>query len=229
MNETRTTGHARLETRDGDSGELTLTGYASVFDETYTVTDWLGEYQETICAGAFTKTLAERDDVRLLFNHDGVPLARTKSDTLLLAQDEYGLKVDATLDPESSFVQDIRSALSRGDMDQMSFAFQVVRQEWDEDYQNRWVREAKLFDVSVVTYPANPATSAAIRSAVAARQGDARLEEITAQLKSGTLDRDARATLLSVFGSDEKPEPEPDRAARSRAARFRAAVVKAAV
>ncbi len=142
-----------------------LYGYAATTESPYKVTDWLGEYTETITRGAFTKALQERDDVRLLVNHEGVPVARTKSGTMALREDEHGLLVDVPeLDTTSPLVQTLRSAMARGDVDEMSFAFRATRQEWNEDYTERWVREVKLFDVSVVTYPANDTTSAKLRS-----------------------------------------------------------------
>lgn len=154
---------APFEVRADDDGKVTLDGTASVVDEPYSVRDMFGEYQETIVRGAFNKTLKEKADVRLLVNHDGVPLARTKSKTLKLAADP-DLRATATLDPANPTVQEIRSALDRGDIDQMSIGMRVHRQEWNEDYTERWIREAELFDVSVVTFPASPTTSAKLRS-----------------------------------------------------------------
>ena len=156
---------AHVEMRDGQDTGLNLTGYASVADTPYEVNDMFGSYTETITRGAFAKALSERQDVRLLVNHEGIPIARTKSGTLQLAEDDRGLRVDAPdLDGDSPLVQTIRSAMKRGDLDEMSFAFQATRQEWNEDYTQRTIREVRLFDVSVVTYPANPATSATMRS-----------------------------------------------------------------
>ena len=156
---------ADVEVRDGDeAGGLNLTGYASMTGVPYEVNDAFGSYTETITRGAFAKALSERHDVRLLVNHDGIPIARTKSGTLNLAEDEQGLRVDAPdLDGSSPLVQTVRSAMKRGDLDQMSFGFQAVRQEWNKDYTQRSIREVKLFDVSVVTYPASPTTEASIR------------------------------------------------------------------
>lgn len=154
-----------VEVRSGEQDALTLVGYASVTDSPYTVRDFLGEYSEVVRPGAFAKSIAEQDDVRLLLNHDGLPLARTKSGTLRLAEDEVGLRVEADLEPRSGLVNDVRIAMERGDLDEMSFAFQVTRQEWSPDYSQRDITEVRLFDVSVVTYPANPATSAALRAA----------------------------------------------------------------
>ena len=99
----------------------------------------------------------------------GLPLARTKSGTLALEQDDTGLLCEAQLDGESPLVRSLKSAMDRGDADQMSFAFRVVKQEWNEDYTDRTIREVQLFDVSVVTYPANPATSVSLRTAASLR------------------------------------------------------------
>jgi HK97 family phage prohead protease len=171
--ETRQFNVRNVELRDAGSGDsLTLEGYACVTDEPYEITDWLGSYTEVVRSGAFGKTLAEQADVRLLLNHDGLPLARTKSGTLRLAEDSTGLAVTADLEPRSGLVNDIRSAMERGDLDEMSFAFQVTKQEWSPDYEQRDIQEVRLFDVSVVTYPANPATSAAIRGVEAVEQLD---------------------------------------------------------
>jgi uncharacterized protein len=163
--------------------EIDIEGYAAVTNEPYMVTDYMGEFSETIERGAFAKTLKEKDDVRLLFNHDGIPLARSKSGTLRLEEDSAGLKVNATIDNRSSLANDVIVAMERGDLDEMSFAFQALRQEWNEDYTTRVIREAKLFDVSVVTYPANPATSVKLRGVdfMLNELTDADVEEIIAR------------------------------------------------
>ena len=148
-----------------DGGKLIFDGYASVTNVPYTVTDWLGDYTETIARGAFKKALAERDDVRLLVNHDGIPLARTASGTLDLSEDDTGLHCVAELDPSSPLVQMVRSAMDRNDLDQMSFAFRATRQEWNEDYTERSILEVRLFDTSVVTYPVSLTMSAKLCAA----------------------------------------------------------------
>jgi HK97 family phage prohead protease len=152
------------ERADDSSVIVDLEGYASVTGEPYTVTDYLGEFTEIIDPGAFGKTLSEQADVRFLVNHDGIPLARTSSGTMQLAEDETGLKVDAQLDSRMSLANDLVIAIARGDLKEMSFAFRVIRQTWSPDYEQRNIHEVKLFDVSVVTYPASPATSAKVRA-----------------------------------------------------------------
>lgn len=183
---------------DPDKG-LGLVGYASVTGSPYTVRDWLGEYEEVIRPGAFTKTLAEKDDVRLLLNHEGLPLARTKSGTLKLSEvasgdddpqgrGQTGLWAEADLDARSSLVNDVRLAMERGDLDEMSFAFQVIRQEWSPDYTQRDILEVRLFDVSVVTYPANPATSVGLRASVVDQLDDDEARALMGRLQARLTD-----------------------------------------
>jgi HK97 family phage prohead protease len=206
--EMRGSGVGGFELRaDGAGDGYTLVGYASVYETPYAVRDSLGEYHETIRSGAFVKSVAERDDVRLLLNHDGVPLARTKSGTLTLdANDPHGLRVEAHLDARSPLVAAVKSAMDRGDMDQMSFAFQATRQKWSSDYTQRDVVEAKLFDVSVVTYPASESTSASLRGVGADVAVEGRASEILSlaanQMRAvGSLDDVTRDLLLQIIGS----------------------------
>lgn len=157
---------AKVELRRTDDGDPVLDGYATVYEYPYDVAGgppW--GWTEVIASGATTKSIRERDDVRLLFNHEGVPLARTKSKTLTLVSDDIGLHTSTPqgMDMLSPWVQTLASAMERGDLDEMSFAFECVRQEWNEDYTERRVLEARLWDVSVVTYPANPAAIVQLR------------------------------------------------------------------
>ena len=154
----------KLEVRATPDGGAILEGYATVYDYAYSIGDVdRGGFMETIMGGAAAKSAGEAD-VRLLINHEGIPLARTKSGTMTLESDDIGLRVTAELDPMNPLSASLRSAMERGDMDQMSFAFRVLRDEWNSDYSERKIYELKLFDVSMVTYPANPATVAKVRS-----------------------------------------------------------------
>jgi HK97 family phage prohead protease len=157
-----------LEVRKGEDGTTRgVAGYATTWGTEYDVYGGpdAGGWVETIQAGAADKSLAERDDTRFLLNHEGLPLARTKSGTMELLADSLGLLVQvASLDMANPRAVELMSALDRGDVDQMSFAFMVMRQEWNGDYTVRTITELKLFDVSAVTYPANPATIIGARS-----------------------------------------------------------------
>ena len=164
---------------DIDSDDLIFTGYASVFDSPYRVADSRGVYNETVTRGAFSKTLNEQDDVKFLINHDGIPLARTKSKTLELREDEHGLFVKAKLDESNPKVAEIASALKRGDLSEMSFGFHAIKDEFTENGETRTLKELRLLDVSVVTWPANPATLASIRGVDLGE-----LQEVLAEVRS---------------------------------------------
>lgn len=158
-NEQRVIAYSNLELRATGKGN-TLTGYAAIFDSPSEPLP----YTEYVRKGAFQKTLKDGADVRLLIDHVGVPLARTKSGTLLLEEDERGLMVEANLDPANPDSARVISAMKRGDMSQMSFAFRAIKDAWDETRSTRELREVQLYDVSVVTFPAYEETVAEIRS-----------------------------------------------------------------
>ena len=152
-----------VEARQAEDGTMRLRGYAAVFNEASVPMPFI----ETIAPGAFRKTLSETPDVRLLINHEGLPLARTKNGTLTLTEDDRGLYMDATI-ADTSEGRDLYKLVERGDVDQMSFAFRVIRQKYNDDRSQRTLTEVSLADgdVSVVTYPAYPTTSVEAREAL---------------------------------------------------------------
>lgn len=169
---------------DSDPDTLTLTGYASTFEqyEMYggpTAGGWI----EQLDRKAFDKTLRESPDLHLLINHAGMPLARTASGTLQLSTDDHGLKVVAKLDRSDPDVQRLEPKMRRGDMDEMSFAFRVRSQEWRTapGFKGadslRSILDVDLHkgDVSVVNFGANPTTSASVRSQATAIDGRSQL------------------------------------------------------
>ncbi len=138
-----------------------LTGYAAVYNSEYE-NDY---FIEVIKAGAFTRALSEKHDVRSLVDH--IPtfvLGRTKSGTLRLKEDSIGLFVENDL-PDTSYSQDLKTKMLRGDVDGMSFGFVVTSENWGVRNNKlfREILDLDLFDVSVVTYPAYKQTSASIR------------------------------------------------------------------
>ncbi|GAB3216786.1 HK97 family phage prohead protease [Mycolicibacterium hippocampi] len=163
----------QVELRAADDDTITLTGYASTF-EPYEMYGGpaQGGWIEQLDKGAFTKSLREKPDLHLLINHEGMPLARTKSGTLTLSADTKGLKVSAKLDRTDPDVQRLEVKMRRGDLDEMSFAFRVRSQQWsntddfpDDLHALRTITEVNLHkgDVSVVNFGANPTTSASVR------------------------------------------------------------------
>lgn len=159
IDETRSVAYTTLEVRAEGDG-TTLVGYASLFDSPSEPMPFV----EYVRKGAFAKTLNDGADVRLLIDHEGVPLARTKSGTLMLEEDDRGLRVEASLDPLNPDAQRVISAMKRGDLSQMSFAFRTVKDSWNSDRTVRELKEVQLFDVSVVTYPAYEDTIVSLRN-----------------------------------------------------------------
>lgn len=158
------------EVRRNEDGTATIEGYATVYDYPYDVAGGPPYgWSEVISAGAATKSVLERDQVVFLSNHDastawGLPLASTNARTLDLESDKVGLRMSTAVDPASDPLTGfVTNRIETNHADAMSLAFRVLRQEWNEDYTVRTILELKLYDVSVVTYPANPATVIQVR------------------------------------------------------------------
>ena len=128
----------------------------------------LGDYDEVIEAGALDAT--DLKDVRMLVNHniDMIPLARSRNNnqnsTMQLTADESGLWIRADLDTENnSDARSLYSAVSRGDIDGMSFMFTVEKDSWDDPDSDHPVRHLlsikRVLEVSAVTFPAYSKTS----------------------------------------------------------------------
>jgi hypothetical protein len=110
-----------------------------------------------------------------------------------LYEDERGLYFEAEL-ANTQEARDLYTLVSRGDVDQMSFAFRVIRQKWNDDRTERSLTEVSLADgdVSIVTYPAYPATSVEAREAI---------KRAIAQIKEGReVSGDSLLVLESIFG-----------------------------
>lgn len=156
------------EFRDDAEG-VSVSGHAAVFGEEAVIGDM---FRERIAPGAFGPAISRGDDVVFLINHEGLPLARTRSGTLKLSEDARGLLASTTLDAQDPDVMSIVPKMRRRDLDKMSFAFLVTRDEWDDtgsDMPLRTIHEVELFDVSIVTTPAYVGTDIGLRSLSGAR------------------------------------------------------------
>ena len=149
-----------LRNTDTDGDAYTMVGHAAVFNDLSEDLGFFEEWYERIAPGAFAGVLDAKPDVRALFNHDpNIVLARTTNGTLRLEEDEQGLRYEADVAP-TTWGNDLRVLLERGDVNQSSFAFRGARKgdSWDEDDEGRLIRTIErfsdLFDVSPVTYPA---------------------------------------------------------------------------
>lgn len=144
---------------------LKLRGYAIVYNA-------LSEplygdlFRERIKSGAFTKSLAQDDQVCLWGHDTRYVLGRKSAGTLILREDEKGLYFEVEL-PNTTWARDLKESVNRGDIKQMSFGFKVKEDEWidDEDIIKEYgmpireVEEIVLREISLVTFPAYPQTN----------------------------------------------------------------------
>ncbi len=153
-----------LEVRMQPDGRPTLRGFAAMYNS---LSEDLGGFREKIERGAFKAAFEEGADVKAFWNHNSDHvIGRTTAGTLRLYDDERGLQVE--IDPPvsaSAFIE----AVTRGDVDQMSFGFSVNdngdRVELTESGEViRTLTSVNLFEVSPVAMPAYPATSISART-----------------------------------------------------------------
>lgn len=175
-----------LAVREADGGGLTLDGYAVRFGSAslpmgprqIAEADSLASFarlgakrfREIVMPGALSKALSEKPDVTLRYQHNmnALPMGRTTSGTLTLEQDDLGLRVQATL---PAWASDVAESVRRGDVTGMSIRFGKVLEKWSTEAIDgaqvavRRLQEIRLGgELSLVDFPAFPATSAAIRA-----------------------------------------------------------------
>ncbi len=161
------TGDLRIESRESDTTGRTIVGYAAKFES------WsepiMGWFRETIARSAFDG--CDMHDVIMCFNHrDDAILARTTSGTLRLEIDDVGLRF-AFEAPQTTLGNDMLELVRRGDVSKCSFRFGVKEDSWMyadahnglELDERTILRFSHVVDVSLVTFPAYPATEASVR------------------------------------------------------------------
>lgn len=184
----------RAAGEDSEKKGHIVKGLAAVYEQETRIADAFGEFVEVIRKGAFDE--CDFDDVRLLVNHDfnGIALARSrrnnksdKPNTMQLSVGEDGVTIEADLDTENNEqARALYSAISRGDMDGMSFCFYVGEdgQTWSERdgvTYREITRIEKVIEVSAVNFPAYAGTNIDTRSLESDRRA---LENARAMLES---------------------------------------------
>lgn len=176
---------------DGDGN--TLVGHAAVFNSETVIA---GFFREQIAPRSFRKSIKE-NDIRALFNHDtNFVLGRNRAGTLRLSEDDRGLAYEIDL-PDTQAARDLWTSIDRGDISQSSFAFDVVkelREEPNEDAGETMplytIKEARLYEVSPVTFPAYEDTDVAARAMLRCSQLSGRsIDEIKEAIEAGELAR----------------------------------------
>ena len=169
-----------------DDGNQYIEGYFAVFNSNYQIAP---DMSESIAPGAFDNTLS--DDIRCLTDHDTrLVLGRTSAHTFEVRQDEHGLWGRALVNPKDQDAVNTKARVDRGDVNQASFGFDIIKEDTEirEDGSVHWtIREVKLYECSVVTFPAYQDTNISARSAqrdeALKRGNDAWKEKAKAKLK----------------------------------------------
>ncbi len=148
------------EIRAAKGSDFCLEGMAAKYN---VLSSDLGGFREQLAPGCFKRALASGPDVKCLFNHNAdAVLGRTKSGTLTLTDSKQGLMFRCQLNPASQQHRDVYEAVKRGDISECSFAFKCAdggddfeqAEERGKPFLRRTIKNADLFDVSAVTYPA---------------------------------------------------------------------------
>lgn len=152
---------SEFKTREAEDG-FYIEGYFSVFNTIYEL--WPGA-TESVAPGAFANALG--DDIRALIDHETrLVLGRNKAGTLELREDSHGLWGKIRINPNDVDAMNLYERVKRGDVDQCSFGFAIINEETEcrEDGSIHWtIKEVKLYEVSVVTFPAYEETSVSAR------------------------------------------------------------------
>lgn len=162
MKETR---HIEIRAEQTESKEMIITGTPIVFNTPTTINDPMGQYTEIIKRNALDGV--DLTDTRLLVNHDynKIPLAKTPK-TMELWTDDKGLQMRAIL-PDTEEARSVYTAVKRGDMTGMSFSFTTDGDgsHYDVEKRTRTIsRINKLYECSIVNFPAYQTTSVEARS-----------------------------------------------------------------
>ena len=205
----RRTYDAELRVDAGGYGKKTYTirGYAAKFNTLsrampiYDDGQMIGTFREQLLPGCFASALPT-SDIRALINHDpNLLMGRNISGTLRMKEDDIGLFFEND-PPETSYSKDVQISMQRGDISQGSFAFKVAS--GGDDYTkdpntpNGYIRSIRsierMFDVSVVTYPAYIDTNCnvAVRSIISNMKAE---EEAVLQAVKEKEDAERRQSL----------------------------------
>lgn len=192
---------------------FTFDGYAAVYGVpsarmAFPMLNGGKPFREIIQAGAFAKSLAEKQNVTLRYQHSltSLPLASTRGGTMELSEDSRGLRVRATL-PDNEWGRPVRDAIARGDIAGMSFRFHPVRAPMVTDAEGLSIRtlvEVRLDkEVSVTDFPAFPDTVATVRAL--AEEADVDPEQLVDALRAlkpeARLTTEQRQALVTVVNA----------------------------
>lgn len=150
----------RIAPNETDEKSYMVEGYASTFEPYVLMTIDGVDYSERIEPTAFDK--ADMTDVVFRVDHEGSVYARTSAGTVELWTDEHGLAQRTDLS-KTQKSRELFEEIEAGNYPKMSFAFTVAEERFDTATHTRIISKiAKVFDVSPVSFPANPTTELSV-------------------------------------------------------------------
>lgn len=146
---------SNYEIRESDNDTVELEGYIAKFNS---ITELYRGCYEKIEKGAFSETLSDGHNIFLLYHHDfSKPLASTRNGTLILTEDDVGLKFKATINNKVSYGKDVVELVREGLIQGCSFGFNVLEDDYlynnEEDTITRTLIKVKLWEGSVLCIP----------------------------------------------------------------------------
>lgn len=171
-----------FKTRE-DGEEKRIEGYFAIFNSNYQISN---DMSESVAPGAFANTLG--GDIRALIDHETMyVLGRNQAGTLELREDSHGLWGSILLNPNDQDAMNLYARVQRGDVNQCSFGFDILSEDTDirEDGSVHWtIKEVKLYEVSVCTFPAYAETSVQARNNDYENFMKRKIEKMKADLKA---------------------------------------------
>ena len=150
----------RIAPEETEDKNYLVEGYASTFEPYVLLTVDGTDYSERIEPTAFDK--ADLSDVVFRVDHEGPVYARSSAGTVEVWTDEHGLAQKTDLG-KTQRARELYADIEAGNYPQMSFAFTVAEEHYDKATHTRVIdRIAKVYDVSAVSFPANPNTELSI-------------------------------------------------------------------
>jgi len=135
-------------------------GYASTFEPYVLFSEDGVDYKEQIEPTAFDE--ADLTDVVFRVDHEGRVYARTSAGTVELWTDDHGLGQRTDLS-RTAAARELFADIEAGNYPKMSFAFIVAEDDYDKKTHTRTIKKiSKVFDVSPVSFPANPGTELSV-------------------------------------------------------------------
>ena len=156
----------RVEKRaagEGEEDKKTIKGEAIVFNQKSLD---LGGFREIILPGAADQSLLERNQ-KAYWNHNpDFVLGSVRAGTMSLTKTETGISFEIS-PSDSPIIDGFVESIDRGDVDQMSFTFRCLKDEWRIDHESdeviREVITMDFWEISPVARAAYPQTSVSMR------------------------------------------------------------------